>query len=611
MTRPSTDDGKANTKQTRASQYQLDRDGNRTSGAAARPPLMLPPRIPRRPRRPAQRNIPNDRSVRDRIRRLAQQYAEDVKLVPPLALDELREHAARVCASAGADPIYREFTAIIVNNEAWRETVAGIPYDRRLLLLPQCLRADGQCRAPIDEFGLVCQGCGSCSLHDLQTEAEQLGYAVLVAEGSAVVTEMIATGRIDAVIGVSCMSVLEKCFPHMEARAVPGLATPLLQDGCANTSVDLDWVRDAIHLTSADKTHRLNLDGLKRSVQSWFGRSSLDRILGPVTDQTEAIARDWLARAGKRWRPYLTACVCMSLRCDDSDEPLKPDENLKKLAVAVECFHKASLIHDDIEDGDETRYGCRALHIEHGTPVALNIGDFLLGEGYRLIGELDIDDSAKAAMLRAAAVGHVTLSRGQGAELCWARDPAPMSTLEVLDVFRQKTSPAFEVALRLGALHGGADDRVHDVLGLYSEALGIAYQIRDDLEDFAGLADSNDLRDLRPSVVLAIAHKRADEGAERKLTTSLWRRKCQYDDIVDRVGRLVVRHDVIETVEGLLEAYIAQATRSLRPLESHTLKGLLRRVIGKIFGDEQIQGYCRELEARYVAGRAVGTEPAA
>ncbi|MCH8286453.1 hypothetical protein IIB79_08000, partial [candidate division KSB1 bacterium] len=54
------------------------------------------------------------------------------------------------------------------------------------------------------------------------------------------------------------------------STAVPGVAIPLLQDDCVNTAVDLDWVWDIIHLTSDDKTYRLDLDYLKRRVQAWF-----------------------------------------------------------------------------------------------------------------------------------------------------------------------------------------------------------------------------------------------------------------------------------------------------------------------------------------------------
>jgi geranylgeranyl diphosphate synthase type II len=573
--------------------------------------VTLPPRPPRQRYRPAQSNIPDNRSVRDSLRSVAASYVEREAVVPPLSFDELRRHTARVLALADVDARYRDFAAIIVNNEVWRETLARIPYDRRLLLLPQCLRAAERCRAPIDEFGLLCQGCGSCVIGELSAEAERLGYAVLVAEGSTVVTQMIETRGIEALVGVSCMSVLEKCFPHMEAAGIPGMAIPLLQDGCADTTVDLDWVRDVIHLTSEDRTARLKLDVLKSEVRGWFTKKSLEAIVGPPRSETEQIACDWLARAGKRWRPYLTACVYMALQADRHDEPPPAPHDLKKLAVAVECFHKASLIHDDIEDDDEQRYGEPALHISSGVPVALNVGDFLLGEGYRLIGELDVDARVKVDMLRTAAAGHLTLSRGQGAELCWARRPGPLSSLEVLDIFRQKTAPAFEVALRLGAFYADADAAVHNALSAYSESLGIAYQIRDDLEDFTGRSDSDDLHDLRPSLILAIAHKRAARGAEAELIAALWNRACAYDDVADEFQRIITERGVADKAQELLEAYTQQATRSLSELKNATLKGLLRRVIGKIFGPSLMEGCCSECEARNAARRKRGAEPAA
>jgi geranylgeranyl pyrophosphate synthase len=182
--------------------------------------------------------------------------------------------------------------------------------------------------------------------------------------------------------------------------------------------------------------------------------------------------------------------------------------------------------------------------------------------------------------------------------------------MEVLNVFRQKTAPAFEVALRLGAFCAGAKKDVHRVLSRYSEALGIAYQIRDDLEDFAGRGDSHDLRGLRPSVVLALAHQRASDGAEAELTTSLWRRACNYDEVADAMERLIARRGVVESVRDLLEVHAARATRSLHPLKNSILKGLLRRVITRVFGDVQVRRYCRESEAQHVTGRSVGTEPA-
>ncbi|HVR82945.1 MAG TPA: polyprenyl synthetase family protein [Planctomycetota bacterium] len=572
----------------------------------AKPALSLPPQVPLQKYRPSQSNIPDDKRVRAQLKKAATDHVRQVHAVPPLTLSELREHTAAVLALTGVDIRFKDYVAVLVSNAAWHDTVARIPYERRLLLLPKCLRVEDKCPAPFDEFGLLCKECGLCSIQDLTVEAERLGYAVLVAEGSAIVRSMIETGKIEAVVGVSCLNVLEKSFPHMEAAAIPGVAIPLLQDDCINTTVDLDWVWDLIHLTSKDKTYRLDLDGLKNDVKAWFSPASLDEIMGPAADETAAVSRKWLAKDGKRWRPYLTACSTMALLSDRSDEAPAVTPDLRKLAVAVECFHKASLIHDDIEDGDEKRYGESTLHAEEGIPVALNAGDFLLGEGYRLIGELAIDPAVKVEMFQVAAAGHLLLSRGQGRELSWIRRPGPLASVDVLDLFRMKTAPAFEVALRLGALLGGADEETHEVLRKYSESLGIAYQIQDDLEDCSGEGDSDDLSKGRPSVVVAIAYKRAAEGAEKDLIRSLF--KPATAPVNGDVHRVFASSKAIEKAEELLEAYKEDAIRSLRFLTGPTLKGLLRRVVGKIFGEHLIEGYCSEFEARNAASRAAGAQ---
>ena len=567
-------------------------------------PLQLPVQVPRQTYRRAQSNIPDDKQVRVRLKQLTEDYIKRVGAIPPLTMDELREHTSAVLQEAGLDPIYKDYTAILVGNAAWRDAVARIPYDRRLLLIPKCLRVEDKCPAPFDEFGLLCKECGLCSIQDLTVEAERLGYAVLVAEGSAIVRSMIETGKIEAVVGVSCINVLEKCFPHMEAAAVPGVAIPLLQDDCINTTVDLDWVWDLIHLTSDDKTYRLDLDTLKTEVRGWFATNSLDAIMGAVRDddETEQIARNFLATGGKRWRPYLTTCTYMALESDRQEDGPELTSEVKKAAVAIECFHKASLIHDDIEDGDEQRYQRPTLHTAVGVPVALNVGDFLVGEGYRLLGEL-----GKAEMTAVAAQGHVTLSRGQGRELLWVRNPEPLPSIQVLEIFRQKTAAAFEVALRLGAILGGADEGTHNVLCKYSEALGIAYQIKDDLEDFKGDADSNDLEQVRLSLILAIAHKRAG-GADKKRIAALIRSGAP--EGADEVHEIVRELGVLDKTDDLLEAYKEEAIRSLRFLSSPTLKGLMRRIVGKIFGEKLIEGYCSEFEARNAASRATGAESA-
>src|SRR5215203_5120619 len=238
--------------------------------------------LPALPQRPPQSNIPQTLGERESVRTAVARYVDDhrASLVPPLVLDELRTHAETVVALHQVDPLYTDYVGVLLSNEVWTEQLATVPFDRRLLLLPKCMRVEDKCPAPFDEFGLLCKQCGLCTIQDLQEEAERLGYAVLVAEGSALVMALIQSGKIDAIVGVSCLSVLERAFPYMEAAAIPGVAIPLLQDDCIDTNVDLDWVWDYIHLNSADATRRLDLSALREEVDSWFTPVALPAILG-------------------------------------------------------------------------------------------------------------------------------------------------------------------------------------------------------------------------------------------------------------------------------------------------------------------------------------------
>ena len=569
--------------------------------------VSLPRILPVQSDRPPQANIPQSLAEREELRTLARAYVAEVRPIPPMPADPLREHAERMLTAAGVPHTYREYAGVLISNEMWRDALAGIPYERRLLLMPKCLRVEAKCPAPFDEFGLLCKKCGLCSIQDLQEEAERLGYAVLVAEGSAIVMSIIETGKIEAIVGVSCLSVLERAFPYMEAAAIPGVAIPLLQDDCIDTAVDTEWVWDVIHLSSDDRTYRMDLESIRRDVDTWFLPAELDRFLGPAASETECIGRDWLARAGKRWRPFLTVCAWRAL-IGDPEAPV-PD-GLRRAAIAVECFHKASLVHDDIEDDDASRYGVDALHTEYGVPVALNVGDLLLGEGYRLLAESDAPSGTVVAMLRAAADGHRTLSIGQGAELAWSRQPKPLSSLQVLDIFRQKTAPAFEVALAIGALYSGEmDDDLRGTLAKYSESIGIAYQIRDDIQDLAGAA--GDICGARPSLPLAVGLERGrahDEHAA--VLTPAWARQANTPEARDAVLGALAALKVQERCESLLQGYKEEAIRSLATLDNPSLKGLLRRVVGKIFNDLEVKGWCSEFEARNAAGRAARADVA-
>ncbi len=493
--------------------------------------------------------MPAMQAARNAIRRRVRAYCARHALVPPLTIGELAAHAERIMRMPAAiEPRFRGFVTVLAGNEVWRDALAATPFARRILLLPQCLRLRATCRAKTDSLGLLCASCGRCAIGDIQQEAEKLGYVVLVAEGATAVAALLARGEADAVIGVGCLSALERSFRPLTTHAIPGLAVPLLRDGCDGTDVDRAWVREALHLRdAAHACHRLDLHALRREVAAWFEPARLRAMLNPTGNATAGLAADWLAQAGHRWRPLLTAGVVRALR----HEAAAGSDTLVHLAVAVECFHKASLVHDDIEDDDAMRAGAPALHQQHGLPVALNVGDLLIGEGYRLIAASGVSATRACAMVAVAAAGHRTLCQGQGEELLLrGHGVAPVSSQAVLDIFRCKTAPAFEVALQLGAICAGADRATRNVLTAFSAALGIAYQIRDDLDDHAADRTKPAGAAARPSLLEALAREHPAASAPA----------------------------VTEQARRLLEQYEEQALGALRLLKQPALKSLLYRV---------------------------------
>lgn len=418
------------------------------------------------------RHIPASRKERDELRSRIRTFAAERKVVPPVTLQNLEALADSFLQGDGLDPALREWTMVEMNNGLWLDTVSAIPYDRRLLLLPKCLSDSGHCEAEIDELGLLCHRCGRCTIPRLQEEADRYGMLSMVAEGFTSVVELIRNDVVDAVVGVSCLDSLEKAFPLLVGHAVPGLAVSLNDGGCHNTHVDEDYVLQLISAHADQEIKLLHYKYIQEEISQWFSRSYLSEQLSPADDLTTKATLDWMCGDGKRWRPFLLAAVYAAL----SGRTDFPDD-VKKAAVAVECFHKASLIHDDIQDHDLERYGKPTMNAMYGDAMAINMGDLLLGEGYRMLA-----GCRNKELLEVVAEAHVCLCRGQGSDL---GHPVgmPANVGQLLDIFRLKTAPAFEVSLVLGLLCAGGSPHLRGVLHEYSEALGIAYQLKDDLED--------------------------------------------------------------------------------------------------------------------------------
>lgn len=466
--------------------------------------------------------VPAEAPERKRLRKLIERFVGEQPLGPPLSMEDLSELSDRLIADYALAPATKGWVMVEINNCVWRETVASIPHDKRILLLPKCLSNATKCKADVDELGLLCHRCNHCSIPDLQDKADSLGMMSMVAEGFTSVIGLIENRVVDTVIGVSCLDSLEKAFPLLINHAVPGLAIPLNTNGCKNTDVDYDYVNEMIAMLSDKEANLLDYEHLKSTLKSWFTKENLAETLSPANDPvsppinapipsseatlsnapadgktitsptndpTSLIAQEWLAGDGKRWRPYLLVATYLALKGSK-----KIPKEVQLAAIAVECFHKASLVHDDIQDNDATRYGKPTVNATHGIPMAINVGDILLGEGYRLL-----TDCENRELIRVIADSHIALCKGQGLELEWSRSPRTLTMDFVLEIFCNKTVPAFDVSLTMGVICAGDNPKLRQTLHRYARALGIAYQLQDDLEDFETDAPVA----VRPSAVLA------------------------------------------------------------------------------------------------------------
>ena len=498
------------------------------------------------------KSVPETRELRDKVRAEAARFAAPLDRSKPFTKPELQKLGEEMLHGIGLAEQYTGFTMVCIANEFWREQVQGIDFSRRLLLLPHCLKHAEGCPADYDEFGLDCRKCGACSVADFKTKAEDLGYKVLVSEGTPIVLKIIVSGHVDAIVGVACLNVLEKAIDKILLAGIPCVAAPLLSSNCRSTSVDEDWVSELIALKTPPPpvitksyVHLMRLANqvcdepelsrlAPRAAKSAAAKSARNpqAAADPLATH-ENIAYDWMGQGGKRARPFITLAAYDALKGGaatlSADALTAIPDGVRRTAVAIEAFHKASLVHDDIEDDDTYRYGRETLHRQHGVPTAINIGDYLLGFGYRLVGRdrKELGGDCTADVLNKLADAHFKLSEGQGAELLWrdARDKT-LTALDALKIYALKTAPAFEAALYCGVRLAGPADSYEKAVTEFSKNLGVAFQILNDLKDWNGDSDNKlvagqDVLAARPTLLLALALEGSTPAGREELLSLL------------------------------------------------------------------------------------------
>lgn len=559
------------------------------------------------------RQVPQVCEIRLTVRREAEALAAALSHETPPGREALEETARALLERLHLPQEYLGFAMVSVDNAFWRGEYQATPQPRRLLLLPKCLSKHGHCPGTFDTIGLNCAGCGSCEIKGLKERAEELGYTVVVAEGTSSVISKVLEGEADAILGVACLESLEKSFERIADLGIPHQAIPLLTDGCVDTTAEVDLILEALDLKGAagDRVQRSYLP-LLRFTRQLFESDEFDGIvehcscrtvpgrMRPAAEvshrdeatgamqATDTIAREWLRSGGKRLRPFITLAAyavgkhgAAALSAQAEVERLLPPA-VRQVAVAIEALHKASLVHDDIEDKDSFRYGQPTIHQRHGIEAAINVGDYLVGLGYRLIATQapELGAQAVADILNRLSAAHLQLCCGQGTELLWNQHQGDdLRTVHALQIGALKTAPAFEVALYAG-LRAAEVDLPEEALRQFSMYIGEGYQVYNDLQDWN--EESNNKLELgrdiiagRPTILRAFA---LEAGGAEQLAALTREARLQEEPavVVERVRELYVSLGAIERAEVLYARLRERALDLAGQLGEPALQELLR-----------------------------------
>ncbi|MBS0212381.1 MAG: polyprenyl synthetase family protein [Proteobacteria bacterium] len=214
-------------------------------------------------------------------------------------------------------------------------------------------------------------------------------------------------------------------------------------------------------------------------------RATLERALPPddrMPQRLHAAMRHAVLGEGKRIRPQLVYAAGVACGCDEA--------TLDAPAAAVELVHAYSLIHDDLPamDDDDLRRGRPTVHVAFDEATAILAGDALQALAFEVLSGAEGDAALRVALLRtlAQASGTAGMCGGQALDIDATGRMQTLAELERMHAL--KTGALLRASVRMGALCAGADAATLQRLDAFAEALGLAFQIRDDILDVEGSA---------------------------------------------------------------------------------------------------------------------------
>jgi heptaprenyl diphosphate synthase len=289
-----------------------------------------------------------------------------------------------------------------------------------------------------------------------------------------------------------------------------------------------------------------------------------------VDDLVDAVSRHLVLAGGKRVRPMLT------LLAAQLGDPARPE--VVTAATAVELTHLASLYHDDVMDSAPLRRGAPSAHEVWGNEVAILTGDLLFARASRLVAELG------PAAVRLQAETFERLCLGQLHETMGPR-PGEDPIAHHLQVLADKTGSLIATAARYGAELSGAGDTAVSVLVAYGEAVGVAFQLADDVLDLAdpgsraertGKVPGTDLREGVETLPTLLARARAAGGdPEAQRLVALLDADLTSDEALQRVLLALGASSVTDEARAEAERWAATAVAALDPLPAGAVKDAL------------------------------------
>ncbi|MEO5737387.1 MAG: polyprenyl synthetase family protein [Variovorax sp.] len=232
----------------------------------------------------------------------------------------------------------------------------------------------------------------------------------------------------------------------------------------------------------------------------------VDRVIATRLDTgvplVSEVSRYIISAGGKRLRPALLLLMSGALGCTDAQR--------FNLAAVVEFIHTATLLHDDVVDESTLRRGRATANESFGNPASVLVGDFLYSRAFQMM--LDANNMRVMQILAEATN---VIAEGEVLQLMNMHD-ATLDEAAYLRVIRSKTAKLFEASTRLAAVLAGSTPTVEEACATYGQALGTAFQVIDDVLDYAGDANEtgknlgDDLREGKTTLPLILAMQRAE-----------------------------------------------------------------------------------------------------